>query len=728
MYMKHKSLPVINPDGSKFPDSFKNISRSQYYYLELMSDKSVKYLNLTSPDPGCYFITAFLPYNDPKHESIQPPELTPECYAFVETTLYVRRRPSVGQIVEDAAYTVEAFTSHGVLYTFFVPEFVTHATVLVDDIAFAKTATRLVVRVQSRSIPSEKSFIKAEIIEPTFADKSVTIPFVTSEDNWHFVEFIFEGSATITESKSSLRFSLKYFREDTERTVNTTGWRIFNSDRITNVMRYKQYDLVRESSTESFSYSYELRQKFTISSSVAVNLTSNEFAVLQFRLRQHADIGGTLQFVISFKPRVDKATKTIEAEPEGHKIIACIRPEAPELPTWPDLCSYDDDKIAAPLVLSKSTDNSSMMIPYPESGVWYATFKLFCGECVPCSCPDGCQKTFEGCVKDCEATCVDRHTCNNCSLDCKTEVVNSNGCAKCDCEGPCLRNKQVCNSSVVFDISSTACANNCGKHGRCMFMVCDGVVYATCVCSDNYRGKDRRSCPARRTDDHFLSPSGWDCSDDSQATPYYMIVIELLLLVLSNLMFLPAVYVAYRRKYYVEAIVYFAIFFFSTFYHACDAGEKIISFCITRLGALQFADFYCALLAIWVTLIAIADLPSYWPTMCHITGAIILSFTTTINKTGIWGFVLPVATGLVIIAINWFLKWRKVRQLFLHKRYLYIYIPLGIVVVCVGLTIFIFLETSDNYKYLHSMWHVLMAVGVIILLPRSNTFQPEATL
>lgn len=207
-----------------------------------------------------------------------------------------------------------------------------------------------------------------------------------------------------------------------------------------------------------------------------------------------------------------------------------------------------------------------------------------------------------------------------------------------------------------------------------------------------------------------------------------MIVIELLLLVLSNLMFLPTVYVAYRRKYYVEAIVYFAICFFSTFYHACDAGENVISFCITRLGALQFADFYCALLAIWVTLIAIADLPSYWPTMCQITGAIILSFTTTINKTGFWGFLLPVVAGLVIIAINWFLKWKRIKQLFLNKKYLYISIPLGMVVVCIGITIFIFLETSDNYKYLHSLWHVLMAVGVMILLPQPNTFQPETML
>ncbi|RZC38811.1 transmembrane protein 8A, partial [Asbolus verrucosus] len=627
--------------------------------------------------------------------------------AFKFTADETKRRPSVEQIVEGVTYPVGAFTNHSILYTYFIPEFVTHAIVIIEDISFAETTTQLIVRVQARSIPSEKSAIKAEIIESSFNETSVTVPFNTKADNWHFVEFIFQGSNLSDEIKSSLKFTMKYFYEESENGNNTGIWRIFNSNKITQVMRYRQYDLVRESSTESFSYSYELRQKFTISSSVAVNLTSNEFAVLQFKLRQHTDIGGTLQFILTFKPRVNKLKKILESEPEGHKIIACIRPEAPELPTWPNFCAYEKDQIVAPLVLNKTTDNSSMMIPYPESGIWYATFKLFCGECVPCSCPDECQKEFEGCVRVCESSC-DRETCSNCSMDCKTEVVHKNGCAKCDCDGPCLRSKNVCNSSVIFDITSMACANDCGRHGRCMFMVCDGVVYATCVCSNNYRG--------------------WDCSDDSHATPYFMIVIELLLLVLSNLMFLPTVYVAYRRRYFVEAIVYFAIFFFSTFYHACDAGENIISFCITRLAALQFADFYCALLSIWVTLIAIADLPSYWPTICHITGAIVLSFTTTINKTAMWGFALPVVTGIIIVCINWFLKWRKIKQMFLNKRYLYICVPLGVIVVTLGLVIFIFLETADNYKYLHSMWHAIMAIAVIILLPRPNTFQPETML
>lgn len=204
-----------------------------------------------------------------------------------------------------------------------------------------------------------------------------------------------------------------------------------------------------------------------------------------------------------------------------------------------------------------------------------------------------------------------------------------------------------------------------------------------------------------------------------------MLLLELLLLVLSNLMFLPAVFLAYRRRYYIEAIAYFSIFFFSTFYHACDAGEHIINYCITRLAALQFADFYCALVAIWVTLIAIADLPSFWPSICQMTGAIILAFTTTINKTAVWAFVLPSASGVCIVLISWGLKYWKVRKMFVNRRYLYVYVPIGLAVVALGLAIYSTLQTTSNYKYLHSMWHIAMAMSAVILLPRPETFKPD---
>lgn len=72
-------------------------------------------------------------------------------------------------------------------------------------------------------------------------------------------------------------------------------------------------------------------------------------------------------------------------------------------------------------------------------------------------------------------------------------------------------------------------------------------------------------------------------------------------------MFLVSVVFAIRRKHYPQAMVYAATMLFSALYHACDSGEDEYSFCLVRLSAMQFADFYCGLLSIWITLLAIAN-------------------------------------------------------------------------------------------------------------------------
>lgn len=201
-----------------------------------------------------------------------------------------------------------------------------------------------------------------------------------------------------------------------------------------------------------------------------------------------------------------------------------------------------------------------------------------------------------------------------------------------------------------------------------------------------------------------------------------MVLLELLLLVLSNIIFIPAVYIAYRRKYYAECVIYSSTCFFSTFYHACDAGENIISFCIARVAVLQFSDFFSALLSIWVTLIAIANVHPPWTPILHMSGAVFIAFGVTLNRYSLWVFAIPSAIGIVIVITNWYLYYRKNALLPVNKRYLYIKLPVGVVMVVVGLIMYAALQTQSNYKYLHSLWHIIMAVAVIILLPSERTF------
>ncbi|CAG9835409.1 unnamed protein product [Diabrotica balteata] len=719
LYLKHGSPPVINPDGSPLPKTFKNITRCAMYSTEIQTNKKEQFINMTSPDPGSYFVVAFLAYQDPKYNAISQQGLRADCYSNVEASLFVSKVDNPLIIVDDNLYQLIGHPNESRYFKFFVTNLNDQAVLRINNIIFPDTADRLLVRIEANKPPSAEVHHKQEFVYST--NNSGTIFFSTSPDSWHYIEYKFEGENEDI-SMGNFTFQLKYISNElpedstyfdvlqNETYFNNSFSKTFHNYKITDLVPYKHYELIREATSETFLFSFELEQEIESKLAVPINMTSSHFSLMKFRIREGTDVGGTLQFILAFKPRVlKKQYLAFTSEPENHVIVACIRRGAIEVPTWPNKCSYNGIENQSQLILNKTTENSTILVPYPESGVWYATFKLFCGECIPCHCPAPCQERYEQCVIDCELSCDGSGECQQCTTNCSENVIQDTECAGCDCDGPCLKSNVTCNTSLIFDIGSHPCIfGQCSRNGRCMFVVSDGVVFSTCACMNKYRG--------------------WDCSDNSQATPYYMVVIELLLLVLSNLIFLPAVYIAYRRKYYIEALTYFFICFFSTFYHACDAGENLINFCLVRLSALQFGDFFCAILAIWVTLIAIADLPQLLTSVCHMVGAIVLAFCTTINKTSLWVFGLPVITGLLIVVVSWILKYRKVKQRFANRNYLYYKIPIGVTVVTVGLVCYAFLQTEDNYKYLHSLWHVLMAVALIIILPKPNTFLPEVIL
>ncbi|XP_046406052.1 post-GPI attachment to proteins factor 6 isoform X2 [Ischnura elegans] len=106
----------------------------------------------------------------------------------------------------------------------------------------------------------------------------------------------------------------------------------------------------------------------------------------------------------------------------------------------------------------------------------------------------------------------------------------------------------------VFPIDS------CGSYGICRETHKGLHHFTSCFCLGGY--------------------NGWGCTDGQNAIHHSTLLLNTLLLTLSNVFFIPAIVLAIRRSMISEALVYLATMMFSMLYHACD--EDFYSYCVTK--------------------------------------------------------------------------------------------------------------------------------------------------
>uniref|UniRef100_G3T0H2 Transmembrane protein 8B n=1 Tax=Loxodonta africana TaxID=9785 RepID=G3T0H2_LOXAF len=241
------------------------------------------------------------------------------------------------------------------------------------------------------------------------------------------------------------------------------------------------------------------------------------------------------------------------------------------------------------------------------------------------------------------------------------------------------------------------CVDDCGPYGQCKLLRTHNYLYAACECKAGWRG--------------------WGCTDSADALTYGFQLLSTLLLCLSNLMFLPPVVLAIRSRYVLEAAVYTFTMFFSTFYHACDQ-PGIVVFCIMDYDVLQFCDFLGSLMSVWVTVIAMARLQPVVKQVLYLLGAMLLSMALQLDRHGLWNLLGPSLFALGILATAWTVRSVRRRHCYppTWRRWLFYLCP-GSLIAGSAILLYAFVETRDNYFYIHSIWHMLIAGSVGFLLP-----------
>ncbi|KAA8592613.1 hypothetical protein FQN60_018068 [Etheostoma spectabile] len=233
----------------------------------------------------------------------------------------------------------------------------------------------------------------------------------------------------------------------------------------------------------------------------------------------------------------------------------------------------------------------------------------------------------------------------------------------------------------------TPCINDCGTYGQCKLLRTNNYLYAACECKAGW--------------------DGWGCTDNSLAYSYSFQLLSTLLLCLSNLMFVPPVAIAIRSHYLLEA----------SFYHACDQ-PGIVVFCIMEYDVLQFCDFLGSLMSVWVTVIAMARLKSIIKQVLYLLGAMSLSMALQLDRHGLWNLLGPSLFALGIMAVAWTVRTIRRRRCYppTWKRWVFFLFP-GTMIATSAVALYAFVETEENYFYIHSIWHMLIAGSVGFLLP-----------
>lgn len=659
--IKYGSYPVVAPDSARFPDNYET-RRLPYYEDEFSSDGKPRAVNVTNPLPGDWYAVAFLSYTDPNNDKIVQQGLSASCVALLEAALDVSV-PEEVKVQELEAGHAAAVRAEG------------HDAAALSRLfrSFAPAGAR-VARIQLH--PAACSRARPACPALALAARSQAFPGSTPEDgggDTRRVSCTIDDACTLT----LVPLDAAWLYVAVEATPDP---KLMDKDVLIGYYLNVTFETEACYEGEECWVAEELmRQSF-------VQLFMYNFVRVPDLSKPSPDP--------SQPPTVNVSTAvatllTFDVSPVkdvGGTLTLELRLD--QTPVLMNVTSVSSGSVNVS-VLACLSFATKRLPSFPDTCIDTAT-----GASFPASVRlnTTSPENFTGKLH------VPFPEPGPWFLSLKPFCFAGNG-SEADCG-------ELNETQVAFVLDSEMCGSDrCGRWGHCNNYLSGGVIFATCICQHGYRG--------------------WGCTDDERIDKLSDLLLASLLLTLSNLPFLPAAVLAALRGYYTEAFVYCCTLFFSTFYHACEAGEDVYYYCMMPLHVLQFCDFFSAILALWVTLVAMADVPPTAKSLLHMAGAVGVALGTEYDRTSLSVFMVPTILGLVLMGGRWAFRCRAQRACYPHKSYWIFCFPPGAVLVLVGVVCFSFLQTRSNYKYVHSAWHSMMAVAIMFVLPsrRQRAFE-----
>ncbi|XP_014861313.1 PREDICTED: protein myomaker isoform X3 [Poecilia mexicana] len=178
-------------------------------------------------------------------------------------------------------------------------------------------------------------------------------------------------------------------------------------------------------------------------------------------------------------------------------------------------------------------------------------------------------------------------------------------------------------------------------------------------------------------------------------------IAKMLLPTASSLVFLPAASVAAKRGFHTEAMVYFFTMFFTAIYHACD-GPGLSILCFMRYDILEYFSVYGTALSMWVTLVALGDFDEPQRSTISMFGVLTIAVRIYQDRWGYGIYSGPIGSAVFIITIKWLQKMKQLRAIYPEKS--------------------VYTQQEWDYAYVHSFYHLSLAVSFVLLLPKKNRY------
>ncbi|XP_042612675.1 protein myomaker isoform X4 [Cyprinus carpio] len=155
-------------------------------------------------------------------------------------------------------------------------------------------------------------------------------------------------------------------------------------------------------------------------------------------------------------------------------------------------------------------------------------------------------------------------------------------------------------------------------------------------------------------------------------------------------------------------------------YHACD-GPGLSILCFMKYEILEYFSVYGTAISMWVTLLALGDFDEPKRSSLTMFGVLTSAVRIYQDRLGYGIYSGPIGTAVFMITVKWLQIMKEKKGLYPDKSVYTQQVGPGFCFGALALMLRFYFEEWD-YAYVHSFYHVSLAVSFILLLPKKNRY------